>query len=270
MQERQVNRQQYFNELALSSEKYFVPYITRFKKLSKDMRVLEIGCGDGGNLVPFAKMECSVLGVDMSPSRIETARKCFAELGLQGDFIAADIFTVKELEHQFDLIICHDVLEHIPDKMTFVNNLKKYTKPDGVVFMSFPAWQMPFGGHQQICHSKLLSHLPFYHILPRPLYKAILKIGGEPQDIIAELMNIKSTRCPIEKFERIVRVQQLQVMDRRFYFINPHYEVKFHLKPRRLTPLIGCIPWLRNFFTTSCFYILDPNPVTKQESQIGH
>ena len=62
MQERQVNRQQYFNELALSSEKYFVPYITRFKKLSKDMRVLEIGCGDGGNLVPFAKMECSVLG----------------------------------------------------------------------------------------------------------------------------------------------------------------------------------------------------------------
>ena len=60
--------------------------------------------------MPFAKMECSVLGVDMSPSRIETARKCFAELGLPGDFIAADIFTVKELEHQFDLIICHDVI----------------------------------------------------------------------------------------------------------------------------------------------------------------
>lgn len=256
MQERQVNRLQYFKELALTSEKYFVPYIVQFKKLFKGMRVLEIGCGDGGNLVPFAQRECSVTGVDLSPSRIDTAQRCFAELGLSGAFLAADIFTVKELEHQFDLIICHDVLEHIPDKLAFVENLGKYASPGGVAFMSFPAWQMPFGGHQQICRGKVLSHLPFYHILPRSLYKAMLKMGNEPDDVIAELMNIKSTRCPIEKFERIVRKLHMQVMDRRFYFINPHYEVKFRLKPRRLTPLIGSIPWVRNFFTTSCFYIL--------------
>ena len=256
MQERQVNRQQYFNELALSSEKYFVPYITRFKKLSKDMRVLEIGCGDGGNLVPFAKMECSVLGVDMSPSRIETARKCFAELGLQGDFIAADIFTVKELEHQFDLIICHDVLEHIPDKMTFVNNLKKYTKPGGVVFMSFPAWQMPFGGHQQICKSRILSHLPFIHLLPNILYKSILNIFGENKDCINELLGIKKTRLSIEAFESLLKKGEIQIIDKQLYFINPHYEIKFRLRPRKLYYFISKTPYIRNFFTTSCFYIL--------------
>ncbi len=256
MQERQVNRLQYFKELTLTSEKYFVPYIAPFKKLSKGMRVLEIGCGDGGNLVPFAQRGCEVTGVDLSPSRIDTARQCFADLGLQGTFLAADIFTVKELERQFDLIICHDVLEHIPDKQTFVENMVKYARPGGVAFMSFPAWQMPFGGHQQICRGKVLSHLPFYHILPRPLYRGMLKMGGEQDDVVNELMSIKATRCPIEKFERIVRRLHIQVMDRRFYFINPHYEVKFHLKPRRLTPLIGIIPWVRNFFTTSCFYIL--------------
>lgn len=258
MQQRQINRRQYFKELAHSSQKYYLPYIVQFKKLLENMRVLEIGCGDGGNLVPFAERGCDVLGVDMSPSRIEVAKECFAELGLKGDFLASDIFKVKELEYQFDLILCHDVLEHIDDKQTFIANLKKYVKPGGVVFMSFPAWQMPFGGHQQICHGKWLSHMPFYHILPRQIYKAILKWGKEPQDIIDELMSIKTTKCSIEMFEKLVKKEQLQVLDRRFYLINPHYEVKFHMKPRKLSPIIGSIPWLRNFFTTSCFYILKP------------
>lgn len=258
MQKRQTNRQQYFEELAHTCEKYYISYISQFKKLTSETRVLEIGCGDGGNLVPFAKRGCSVLGVDIATSRIEVAKSCFATLGLEGTFIASDIFSVKELEHQFDLIICHDVFEHIFDKNQFLANLKKYVKPGGMVFMSFPAWQMPFGGHQQICRNKLLSHLPFYHILPRPIYRWMLRMGKETDGVVNELMDIKTTRCPIELFERLAKNNELQVIDRRFYFINPHYEVKFRLKPRRLTPLIGCIPWVRNFFTTSCFYILKP------------
>lgn len=257
MQERQNNRQQYFNELALTSEKYFVPYIQQFKKLTPGIRILEIGCGDGGNLVPFAKLGCNVLGVDLAASRIKVAQQSFADLGLPGEFIASDIFQVKELEHQFDLIICHDVLEHIYDKAQFIENLKKYIKPGGMVFMSFPAWQMPFGGHQQICHGKFLSHLPFYHILPTPIYRGILKMGKE-YAALDELLEIKKTKCPIELFQKLVRKSQIQIMDQRYYFINPHYEVKFGLKPRRLTPIIGSIPWVRNFFTTSCFYILKP------------
>lgn len=258
MQERQINRQKYFEELAHTSEKYYLPYIQQYKKIVPSMRVLEIGCGDGGNLVPFAKRGCAVMGVDLSPSRIEVAKNCFASLELQGDFVAADIFTVKELERQFDLIICHDVLEHIFDKSQFIENLKKYVKPGGMVFMSFPAWQMPFGGHQQICHSRVLSHLPWIHLLPRAVYRGMLRMAGESDGIVTELMNIKTTRCPIEKFQTLIRKNKMQVMDRHFYFINPHYEIKFNLKPRDLSPLIGNIKWVRNFFATSCFYILKP------------
>lgn len=258
MQLRQTNRQQYFNELAHSSEKYYLPYIQEYKKIQPSMRVLEIGCGDGGNLVPFARRGCSVMGVDLAASRIKVAQECFAQLELEGEFMAANIFEVKELERKFDLIICHDVLEHIPDKAQFIDNLQKYVKPGGIVFMSFPAWQMPFGGHQQICHSRLMSHLPWVHLLPRPIYRAMLHMAGESDGIVTELMHIKSTRCPIELFQALIRKSGMQVLDRRFYFINPHYEVKFHLKPRRLNPVIGNIKWVRNFFTTSCFYILKP------------
>jgi len=257
MQERQKNRQQYFNELAHTSEKYYVPYIQQFRKLTPGMNILEIGCGDGGNLVPFARRGCNVLGVDMAESRIRVAQESFKDLGLDGKFIASDIFKVKELEGHFELIICHDVIEHIYDKKLFIENLSKYVKPGGIVFMSFPAWYMPFGGHQQICHGKFLSHLPFFHILPAPIYKGILKLGKE-EAALPELLEIKKTKCPIELFQKLIKKQGIQIMDQRYYFINPHYEVKFKMKPRLLNPLIGCIPGVRNFFTTSCFYILKP------------
>jgi len=256
MQERRTNRKLYFKELSITSEKYFIPYISRFKKIEKGINILEIGCGDGGNLLPFAELGCNTTGVDISTGRIKDAILFFEEKKAKGNFIASDIFKLKELEHCFDLIICHDVIEHIEDKAAFIANLPKYMKPEGIVFMSFPAWQMPFGGHQQICKSRIVSHLPFIHLLPAFMYKAILKMSGESEGCIRELLSIKETKTPIELFEKLVRNTQITVVHRQLFFINPHYEIKFRLRPRKLPAIIAGIPYLRNFFTTSCFYIL--------------
>lgn len=258
MQKRQKDRARYFQELSQTSEKYFLPYVSRFKPVVQGLNVLEIGCGDGGNLMPFARRGCHVTGVDMSPTRIATAREEFAKAGVEGEFIASDIFKLTEFHHRFDLIVCHDVLEHIDNKRQFLSNLRLYLAEAGIVFMSFPAWQMPFGGHQQICRNKWLSHLPWFHLLPAGAYKQVLKWGGETPDIVNELLNIKRTRCPIELFEHIARDEHFEILNRQFYFINPHYEVKFGLHPRRLWRFLGGVPWLRNFFTTSCFYIIRP------------
>lgn len=258
MQERQQNRALYFRELAITSEKYFVPYINRYKLIKPGQRILEIGCGDGGNLLPFAKLGCAVIGVDMAETRIIDARRFFEEAGAEGTFIASDIFKLKNLEASFDIIICHDVLEHIGDKQTFLYNLQRYLKPDGVAFISFPAWQMPFGGHQQTLRNKWTSHLPFIHLLPDFLYSAIMRAGGADKRCIDGMLDIKRTRCSIELFERLIKRTKAQIINRQLYFINPHYEIKFHLKPRRLNAVIGSIPYVRDFFTTSCFYMIRP------------
>ena len=70
--------------------------------------------------------------------RIKDAILFFEERQIKGNFIASDIFKLKGLEHKFDLIICHDVIEHIKDKATFLSNLPKYINPEGIIFMSFP------------------------------------------------------------------------------------------------------------------------------------
>ena len=220
--------------------------------------MLEIGCGDGGNLLPLARMGCKVVGVDMAEGRIRDARRFFKESYAEGEFIASDVFLLTDLHHTFDIILCHDVIEHIGDKRRFMSMLPKFLAKDGVVFMSFPAWQMPFGGHQQICRSRVLSHLPWVHLLPTCVYRMLLRTFGESDDCIRELLSIKQTRTPIEKFEHIVRAdKQFSIRNRLLWFINPHYKTKFGLTPRKLWPSIGCVPYFRNFFTTSCFYIME-------------
>lgn len=191
MQNRQRNRALYFKELAITSRKYYLPYIKGFKNIDKELYVLEIGCGEGGNLLPFSELGCKTTGIDISETRINDARKFFQERNLNGKFILDNIFNINSFNEKYDIIICHDVFEHIQEKSLFLRKLNKYITDNGIIFMSFPAWQMPFGGHQQICKNKILSHLPFIHLLPNILYKYILRICGENNDCIKELLNIK-------------------------------------------------------------------------------
>lgn len=207
-------------------------------------------------MLPFAELGCKTIGVDLSETRINDAKSFFQERGVKGSFIWDNIFNIDSFSEKFDIIICHDVFEHIYDKDLFLKQLKKYITDDGIIFMSFPAWQMPFGGHQQICKSRILSHLPFIHLLPNILYKCILNIFGENKDCINELLGIKKTRLSIEAFESLLKKGKIQIIDKQLYFINPHYEIKFNLHPRKLYNFMGKIPGIRNFFTTSCFYIL--------------
>ena len=247
---------QYFKELATTSKHYFMPYIWRWHKVEAGMNVLEIGCGEGGNLLPFAKMGCHVTGVDIAACRIEEAKCYFDQCHADGEFIAEDIFRLTSLGKRYDIIICHDVIEHIDSKEVLLLKIGCWLKADGVAFVSFPAWQMPFGGHQQICKSRVLSHLPFVHLLPARLYGAVIRSFGEKAECAGELQSIKQTRVTTEMFERLASRTSLTVRHRQLWLVNPHYEVKFGLRPRRLPRVLSCIPYLRNFLSSSCFYIL--------------
>lgn len=260
MQERHQNRRQYFRELAETSEKYYIPYIESFVHIDwSHAYVLEIGCGEGGNLLPFARRGSVVYGVDMAEGRIKQATEFFEEERQDGVFISSDIFELDELQHKFDLILLHDVIEHIADKQQFMQKAAQYLAPGGTLFVGFPAWQMPFGGHQQTARSKVVSHLPFIHLLPKTLYKSLLQLAGESDRKIAELLDIRSTGTTVESFRQTAAECGYAIIDQRLYFINPHYEAKFGMRPRRLWLFIATIPYLRNFFSTSCFFLLKRN-----------
>lgn len=254
MQKRHKDRQSYFKELANTSRTFYIEYVKQFITLGPETRILEIGCGEGGNLLPFAELGCQVTGIDRATSRISQARTFFDCSGYKGNFHAIDFFDFLPT-CRYQLILIHDVIEHIENKEEFFLHLRPLSAEGGVIFWGFPAWQMPFGGHQQICHNSMVSSLPFIHLLPNPLYRFLLRSFHETPSCINDLMDIKRSRMTIDSFEKLSKEKGFQLLDRQLWFINPHYQQKFHLRPRKLFPFLARIKSIRGFFSTACFYI---------------
>lgn len=258
MQKRHLDPQQYINEQAFTTEKYILPFIQQAKKIEPSMQVLEIGCGEAGNLKPFLDLGCKCVGVDFSTPKIEKGKEFFSTHPNAKNIrlISEDIYKTKEFDAQFDIVILRDVIEHIHDQDKFLALMKSLLAPGGIAFFAFPPWQNPFGGHQQICESKILSKLPYYHLLPVPLYKGLLKAFGESDGKISTLLEIKETGISLERFEKTAQKNGYEQILKTLFLINPNYEVKFGLKPRKLTKIIASIPFLRNFFATCGYYII--------------
>jgi SAM-dependent methyltransferase len=254
------NKAYYFQMQHDNAAEYVIPFIEATFELKAGMKVLEIGCAEGGVLLAFLEKGMEGVGVELSEPRAAQAKdflKEYIEKG-QAQVFSKNIYdeSFEEMfKGQFDLIVLKDVIEHIHDQPKLMKFMKTYLKPNGKIFFGFPPWQMPFGGHQQVANSKL-SRMPWLHLWPRPIYRGFLKLFGESQPSIDELMDIYTTRISLERFERIVGETGYQISGKQLFLINPIYKYKFKLKPRKQLKLLGAIPWLRNFWTTCGYYLI--------------
>lgn len=253
------NAQVRFDQQAENSASYVIPFIAETHIINSATQVMEVGCAEGGVLLPFLQKGCRCVGVDLASGRVELARdflKQYVESGL-ATLLVQNIYEddfVKKYQGTFDIIILKDVIEHVPEQNKFIPHLARFLRPGGQIFFGFPPWHMPFGGHQQVCEGKLASKLPYYHILPRGLYSSLLKAMGENENTIISLQEIWDTSITIGQFEKYIKNAGLKIVRKQHYLINPIYKYKFGLKPRKQWGLIGHIPYLRNFVTTCVYY----------------
>jgi 2-polyprenyl-3-methyl-5-hydroxy-6-metoxy-1,4-benzoquinol methylase len=252
-----ADRKRYFDIQVLNAEKYVIPFIEEKFTVKPGMRVLEIGCGEAGVLKGFINKGCYGMGVELDAPRIEHAKEYLPEDVAAGriDFISKDIYLVdaeKELGGMYDIIVLKDVIEHIHDQPKLIGWMKNFLKPGGVIFFGFPPWYMPYGGHQQMCHSWIRKIL-WIHLLPKSIYGWLLKKNKENAEAFLE---IKDTGISIERFERICKKQGYTVETKNHYLLNPIYEWKFGWKARKQIGLIKSIPFVRNFFTTCVYYLI--------------
>ena len=140
MQERHKDRNQYFYEQEYTTKKYVIPFISNFLSISNNTDVLEIGCGEGGNLKPFLDLGCKCTGLDLSKHKIELGKNTFKHHPENNNLklIVQNIYEVNETNFQFDLIVLRDVIEHIPNQEKLMEHIKKFLKPNGKVFIAFP------------------------------------------------------------------------------------------------------------------------------------
>ncbi len=244
-----------------NAREFVIPFIESGLEKKSGLHILDIGCGEGGVLIPFLEKGNSAVGIELDEIKSGYAKELLSNYISEGkaEIINKNIYddaSLKDYHGKFDLIMLKDVIEHIPNQEVFIPYMKKFLKPGGQVFFGFPPWYMPHGGHQQVCSNKFLSMLPYVHLLPNPLYKGVLKLFGEQDAIIKELFEVKSTGISIERFEKLVDKSGYTITKKTFFLFNPIYKYKFGIKPRKQAALISAIPWFRDFVTTCVYYLI--------------
>lgn len=104
-------------------------------------RVLDIGCGDGGNLVPMAAAlpRGSFTGIDLSPRSIGEAREFARDLGLANiAFHAGDLRDLPVAAGHFDYIVAHGFYSWVPApvRAALFETIRARLSPRGVAFIS--------------------------------------------------------------------------------------------------------------------------------------
>lgn len=114
-------------------------------------RVLELGCGNGANLLPLAyyRRHGTFVGVDGAEDIIATARARAADLRLPNvEFIHADLTdTASRVSGTFDFVIAHGILSWVPPpaREALLAVAAARLRPEGLVYVDYnarPGWNV--------------------------------------------------------------------------------------------------------------------------------
>jgi SAM-dependent methyltransferase len=114
-------------------------------------RVLELGCGNGANLLPLAyyRRHASFIGVDGAQSQIQVATARKSVLGLSNvEFIHSNFRTAsQEVSGRFDYILAHGVFSWISHdaRDALLELCARHLKPGGLLYLNYnarPGWNV--------------------------------------------------------------------------------------------------------------------------------
>ncbi|MBK8102893.1 MAG: class I SAM-dependent methyltransferase [Cellvibrionales bacterium] len=139
--------------------------------------VLDLGCGEGRHVInAYVEANVHAIGVDLGFNDLSTATER-AEPFLAAEntekyfhLACANALQLPFADASFNQVICSEVLEHIPDYLSAINEIERVLKPGGVAAISVPryvpewicwalsdAYHSNEGGHIRIFKEHLLK-----------------------------------------------------------------------------------------------------------------
>jgi len=103
------------------------------------IKILDIGCGDGGFLFLAKNKGFGVYGIDIDPKGIGTARDFFK---LENVRVAGwkELKEMKEWQ-KFDVVTLFDTLEHVSSPKELTKTIFNLVKPEGFLFLTVPSFE---------------------------------------------------------------------------------------------------------------------------------
>ena len=110
-------------------------------RFSKEMKILDNGCGEGRNTVYFIREGYQLFGIDQNPLAIKMARMQASTIYPGYDVLRFQTANAEDIpfhQHAFDAVISSAVLHFAKDTGHFhqmVNEIIRVLKPNGILFL---------------------------------------------------------------------------------------------------------------------------------------
>lgn len=121
------------NSSSYSRRMHYIATLVELSSLNHLSKALDFGCGLGVTLRLLGAISAQAVGYDPSPVRAETVR--------MNDAIVVGSLEEIALRGPFDLLICDNVLEHVPEPKRTLQFIASVCKPGSVLFISVPNYE---------------------------------------------------------------------------------------------------------------------------------
>ena len=147
--------------------------IRRFVPL-EGRRMLDIGCGVGTFVRRLGEFSPHVYGVDIDGERVRHGAQSLPPAEGGGLAVAVS----ENLPFQdgtFDLVLLHEVLEHVRDDALTLREACRVTRPDGNIVIFCPNRLYPFETHGVFLGQRyVFGNIPLVNYLPDPLRRRLV------------------------------------------------------------------------------------------------
>lgn len=202
---------------ALDARRYSLePFIDRYARFEEraGMRLLEIGCGTGGDLVRFARSGSRAVGIDLSWRSIELARRRIRLVRVDAKVMVADAESLPFPNASFETVYSWGVLHHTPDVPRALSEIGRVLAPGG------DACVMLYQRHSLFALQAWMRYALFRGRPLRTLTDVIASHvespGTKAYTVDEAAMMFRRARLEIVRIDRIVTPWDLRVGRRRF------------------------------------------------------
>jgi len=112
-------------------------------------RILDVGCGNGRNILAFKTHgeQDEIVGVDISPNMVSMARKHAESIVKRARFLVADARKLPFNDSHFDHVLCIAMLHHLPldEQNKALQEIRRVMAKNGTMCITFwNKWQKRF------------------------------------------------------------------------------------------------------------------------------
>ncbi|MCX5884683.1 MAG: class I SAM-dependent methyltransferase [Proteobacteria bacterium] len=112
--------------------------IKEYKTIRPAETILDLGCGNGANVLFFNRLGYRAYGVDISRVAVDLGNKLLAENGFKETLICIDMEHLSFENNYYDIVVSHAALDHIlySQYLKVIKNIKTMLKNGGFLFIT--------------------------------------------------------------------------------------------------------------------------------------